>query len=1070
MKVDKKMVKYLFMSPDGEYPEKTEIHYRKRLHVRKYDHKCHYVDHEPIGELEKNALDFLYKRLEMFGPVDANNKIIALSSEEGEMECDDSLLSLYYAIHDFCEAGQKKDAFNIYYWVITELLGMDYTAAKRMIEMLSNYEGNASQLTMKHRDHYTHSVFVFLTGLAIFNSSDEYRNTYREKYFVEKEVSDKELADDFFRFWSITSLFHDIGYVYEIPFEQIKSYTAEDEKAEERTFFSYENVKYWSEIREDELENELDNEHLKKLNWDVDESRSLDDIFARNIVRIFGEKTNHLTDKNGKKYRDLNLEKIRRVLGKKASFPEFASDKKWVHGGETTRETIEEKGKKITNNVYMDHAYFSAMILFHKLIENKESNLAKEFCGENMYKYLDALTAIEMHNSLFKFVIRDKKPLKMIEHPLAYMLMLCDELQIWDRTSFGLTSKQEEHAMGCEMRFDNNQIIAIYQYNEEFEGITPVSNSLDKFCKVICPEQDKDKWSDFLTKDCKLKIENKKDDKEKNETSFKVNVWNSEILKKNYDYYIGNENSVNGKNRSDDIVTLDDYFSAVGFLHDIEEIVEINDQKDNGLALKVGFVFAPDDKYRPQGVSESSLMNIYELALQLYREYSISKKVENDKLEELIDEEEKIKRKREKDPKTKEKPIDPWAIDLEKNRVWQRLMFINAAKSMGEYLSRIGCFYSDKAYALHRVEKYDELLPSEKNEIINCENYRLEYEEERLLGIPSYLIPQLRLDESVDIINPFYQIPGMSIYRLYDPKEYVVVAEILEYTIEEKDTNESKTREAIKVIDVFHRTRSGQVDYRLPRDTWMYNEPCIYDNAPKMECYFADAFMEFGRKSYDEIKPVSFYGFLYMTQYYRPVEYHDGKYYMDSSDSILKCGTDISIDDDNGDIPDEDNFDEETDKANKADEEDTVDEDNFDENDEDEVYDEDEFEDVGEMPDAIDVIMKNGTGEMKLFYNKGQFYRDNDTMTYYVADDLTDNRGAWIPEQNFSVILKNKLQFWQSVYNYKKGIEENPSGVMKALENYLRRIENDKYVYRPGKSLADLKEKIGNEKRVNNNK
>ena len=56
--------------------------------------------------------------------------------------------------------------------------------------------------------------------------------------------------------------------------------------------------------------------------------------------------------------------------------------------------------------------------------------------------HLDALTAILLHNSLYKFDvtnIRSKEniPFKMQLHPLAFMLMLCDELQCWDRTSYG---------------------------------------------------------------------------------------------------------------------------------------------------------------------------------------------------------------------------------------------------------------------------------------------------------------------------------------------------------------------------------------------------------------------------------------------------------------------------------------------------------------------------------------------------------------------------------------------------------------------------------------------------------
>ncbi len=85
-------------------------------------------------------------------------------------------------------------------------------------------------------------------------------------------------------------------------------------------------------------------------------------------------------------------------------------------------------------------AYFSATVLFKKLFE--EMNV--EMCTE----HLDALTAILMHNSLYKFCIahyksEGNKPFMAELHPLAYMLMLCDELQCWDRTAYGRNSKKK---------------------------------------------------------------------------------------------------------------------------------------------------------------------------------------------------------------------------------------------------------------------------------------------------------------------------------------------------------------------------------------------------------------------------------------------------------------------------------------------------------------------------------------------------------------------------------------------------------------------------------------------------
>ena len=86
--------------------------------------------------------------------------------------------------------------------------------------------------------------------------------------------------------------------------------------------------------------------------------------------------------------------------------------------------------------------------------------------------HLDALTAILMHNSLYKFCIAhyksDKnKPFKAKLHPLAYMLMLCDELQCWDRTAYGRNSKKELHPMGCTYDLSNDQIRAVYVFDEK---------------------------------------------------------------------------------------------------------------------------------------------------------------------------------------------------------------------------------------------------------------------------------------------------------------------------------------------------------------------------------------------------------------------------------------------------------------------------------------------------------------------------------------------------------------------------------------------------------------------------
>ena len=84
--------------------------------------------------------------------------------------------------------------------------------------------------------------------------------------------------------------------------------------------------------------------------------------------------------------------------------------------------------------------------------------------------HIDALTAIVLHNSLYKFTVAGfykKCPIqvRMEWHPLAYLLMLCDELQCWDRTAYGRNSRTELHPMAAEFDFSNNAVAVTYFYD-----------------------------------------------------------------------------------------------------------------------------------------------------------------------------------------------------------------------------------------------------------------------------------------------------------------------------------------------------------------------------------------------------------------------------------------------------------------------------------------------------------------------------------------------------------------------------------------------------------------------------
>ena len=157
------------------------------------------------SDLKSAALRFLHERCEglRFSPEKAKDeaetgRYLGTSYMANQipynMQMDIDRLCLERELEHFIDSGVAEDAYTVYYSFLEMFMGA-YGRSSKMIELLSEFESNASSLLMKHRDHYSHSVYVFALGLAIYETNESFRRTFQTFYgFVPGEEEHRAAA------------------------------------------------------------------------------------------------------------------------------------------------------------------------------------------------------------------------------------------------------------------------------------------------------------------------------------------------------------------------------------------------------------------------------------------------------------------------------------------------------------------------------------------------------------------------------------------------------------------------------------------------------------------------------------------------------------------------------------------------------------------------------------------------------------------------------------------------------------------------------------------------------------
>jgi hypothetical protein len=312
---------------------------------------------------------------------------------------------LLSAIKEFLDFGTKERAFDVYRHFL-DIYRVNPESGKTFLDIfdvLKNYEENAARLTEHQRDHYSHSVYVFLLGICIYTNNQSFRHSFKSQIANRCKPRSFDLMNEEFLFcWGIASLFHDIGYPVEITSNQIKEYiklvsNANYHKSDAKPYIDFQDFSALNSIQPINVELVSASAFVStdELLTALDILKPTD-VLAYNIHRSFGE----------------DLAKL--------------------------KNTIDNFLEKMQLSGFVDHGFFSAII-----VEKWYGELLQQGSAATTIFYNEislASEAIFLHNFYAGTLMKPPygyAPIRPSSNALAYLLILCDESQEWNRKAYG---------------------------------------------------------------------------------------------------------------------------------------------------------------------------------------------------------------------------------------------------------------------------------------------------------------------------------------------------------------------------------------------------------------------------------------------------------------------------------------------------------------------------------------------------------------------------------------------------------------------------------------------------------
>lgn len=345
------------------------------------------------------------------------------------------ILHLDKALEDvvitFINAENFSNAYDVY-----KAFFSIFPDSEKLIGYLGNmhdFEEKASTLNNKQRDHFVHSVNVFILGLVIYCNNSKMRTLINNSML---SIPDKDKPTGFLEMWGVAALMHDIGYPAEIAHNNIIGYfdrlNADTERSN-NDVHPYIEIGYFDRFNSIAINHREDaarfgtDVYLKPL-----------DLISHRLAEIYGGGDDSRMD-NSLMKNHIN-----------GYFP-------YMHSAGFT-----------------DHGFFSAVMVLRQFacMLKDDHDTGSQGLSESSYQALiiEAATAIFLHNSwryvhylqknetfykkeyyksdAYRALPEDKKAkgekLSPEQFPLGYLMILCDELQDWNRTAYGKADKVKE--------------------------------------------------------------------------------------------------------------------------------------------------------------------------------------------------------------------------------------------------------------------------------------------------------------------------------------------------------------------------------------------------------------------------------------------------------------------------------------------------------------------------------------------------------------------------------------------------------------------------------------------------